>query len=258
MTEEEKKRYARQLSLAGVGEGGQEKLGLASVLVIGAGGLGSPALLYLAASGVGTLGIMDGDVIEVSNMQRQVIHSTRAIGTKKAESAAKRIREINPHVRVCVHGEHATVENISDIIKNYDFVLDCVDNFSAKFLINDACVLAKKPFCHGGIREFYGQVMTYVPGPWPCYRCLFEEPPGEETFGVIASLPGIIGSIQALEAQKYILGMEVLTGKMLTFDGISMRTRTVTLGGMAAHCRVCGDNADIHELLAANYRGKRI
>lgn len=259
-TDEQRERYSRQMMLEEIGEEGQEKLAQARVLVIGAGGLGSPALMYLAASGVGTLGIADGDAIDISNMQRQVIHSTRSVGMAKAESAARRIKEINPHVNTIVYGEHVTAGTIQRIIKDYDFVLDCVDNFPARFMINDACVLEKIPFCHGGICGFAGQVMTYVPGQGPCYRCLFEEIPEKEVQesgsqgGVIASLPGIIGSLQALEAQKYILGAgELLTGKMLTFDGLSMQARTVKLGGPSAYCRVCGKDADIREIRPEQY-----
>lgn len=259
-TDEQRERYSRQMILEQVGEGGQDKLAQSRVLVVGAGGLGSPALMYLASSGVGTLGIADGDRIDVSNMQRQVIHSTLSVGTSKAESAAKRLQEINPYVNTIVYREHVTADTIQSIIRDYDFVLDCVDNFPARFMINDACVLAKIPFCHGGICGFAGQVMTYVPGQGPCYRCLFEEIPEKDVQesasqgGVISSLPGIIGSIQALEAQKYILGAgDLLTGRMLTFDGLSMRVRTVDLGGHSDYCRVCGENADIKEIRTELY-----
>lgn len=255
LTDEQRERYSRQMKLEEVGEDGQRKLAESRVLVVGAGGLGSPVLMYLASSGVGTLGIVDGDLIDVSNMQRQVIHSTRSVGSAKAESAAKRVQEINPYVKTIVYREYIAADNAWNMIQDYDFVLDCVDNFTARFILNDACVLAKKPFCHGGICGFSGQVMTYVPGQGPCYRCLFEEIPEKEVQesssqgGVISSLPGIIGSIQALEAQKFILGAgELLTGRMLTFDGLSMRVRTVSLGGPSAHCRVCGENADIKEI----------
>ena len=159
-----------------------------------------------------------------------------------------------------MHAERVTPENIMALIEPYDFIIDAVDNFSAKFLINDACVLAKKPFCHAGIRQFYGQVLTYVPGEGPCYRCIFEEIPKDGTVdncssaGVIGSIPGIIGSIQALEAQKYITGAgELLTGKMLTFDGLTMRFRTVNFGSPSKGCRVCGEHADIHELRPEEY-----
>lgn len=247
LTEQQLERYARHLILKGVGASGQKKLLEAKVLVIGAGGLGSPAIIYLAASGVGTIGIADGDDLELSNMQRQIIHRNEAIGTSKAESAARRVKEINPDVKVNVYPQRVNSENIGKLIESYDFIIDGVDNFATKFLINDACVLAKKPFCHAGIREFYGQVLTYVPGEGPCYRCIFEEVPEEgdidscSTAGVIGSIPGIIGSIQALEAQKYLTGTgELLTGRILTFDGLTMKFRTVEVKEGSPTCRVCG------------------
>ena len=260
-TEEQLERYSRHLILKGVGVAGQKKLLEGKVLVIGAGGLGSPAILYLAASGVGTIGIVDGDKVDLSNLQRQVIHANEAVGMSKAESAAKRVKEINPDVQVNLYPEYVTVENIGKLIEPYDFIIDGVDNFAAKFLINDACVLAKKPFCHAGIREFYGQVLTYVPGEGPCYRCVFEEVPEDgavdtcSTAGVIGSIPGIIGSIQALEAQKYLTGAgELLTGKILTFDGLTMKFRTVDIPQPSQTCRVCGEKADIHELKKEEYK----
>ena len=163
-TEEQMQRYSRHLILKGVGVKGQKKLLESKVLVIGAGGLGSPAILYLAASGVGTIGIVDGDCVDLTNLQRQIIHDMDSLGVEKAESAGERIRKLNPDVKLHLHAERVTPENIMALIEPYDFIIDAVDNFSAKFLINDACVLAKKPFCHAGIRQFYGQVLTYVPG----------------------------------------------------------------------------------------------
>ena len=260
-TEDQLERYSRHLILKGVGVAGQKKLLEGKVLVIGAGGLGSPAILYLAASGVGTIGIVDGDKVDLSNLQRQVIHANDAVGMSKAESAAKRVKEINPDVQVKLHTEYVTADNIEKLIEPYDFIIDGVDNFATKFLINDACVLAKKPFCHAGIREFYGQVLTYVPGEGPCYRCVFEEVPEDgavdtcSTAGVIGSIPGIIGSIQALEAQKYLTGAgELLTGKILTFDGLTMKFRTVDIPQPSQTCRVCGEKADIHELKREEYK----
>lgn len=260
MTEEQLERYSRHLILKGIGVAGQKKLLESKVLVIGAGGLGSPAIMYLAASGVGTIGIADGDEVDLSNMQRQIIHRNEAIGTSKALSAARRVKEINPDVQVNVYEERVNSENIGKIIESYDFIIDGVDNFATKFLINDACVLAKKPFCHAGIREFYGQVLTYVPGEGPCYRCIFEEIPkaGDVDYcsalGVLGSIPGIVGSIQALEAQKYLTGKgELLTGKMLRIDGLTMQFRRISIPNHSETCRVCGKHANIHELKKEEY-----
>ena len=262
-SEEELERYSRHIILKGVGLAGQKKLAAGKVLVVGAGGLGAPVLMYLAASGVGTLGIMDDDVVDLSNLQRQIIHTTDRIGKSKAESAAEQIHQMNPHVNIQLYREQAEVDNLAEIVCQYDFVIDAVDNFSSKFLINDACVLAGKPFSHGGIREFHGQLLTYVPGEGPCYRCIFEEVPEDgivdscSQAGVLGTLPGIVGSLQALEAQKYLLGVgELLTGQMLTFEGLTMEFRKISFPKSSPHCRVCGGNADITELRKENYKTK--
>ncbi len=257
---EQAQRYSRHIILKGIGVEGQKKLLSSKVLVIGAGGLGAPALMYLAASGVGQLGVADYDKVELSNLQRQIIHKTENVGMSKTASAVNTIREINPDVKAVAYETKITAENIGEIIKDYDFIIDGTDNFSAKFLINDACVLYKKPFCHGGVRGFSGQLMTYVPNQGPCYRCIFEDIPAGEDFescsqaGIIGTLPGIIGVLQALEAQKYITGTgELLTGRMLIFDGLSMSFREVRLPAENKSCRVCGENADINELRSGNY-----
>ena len=261
LTKEQKERYSRHLLLQGVGVGGQKKLMESKVLVIGAGGLGSPAILYLAASGVGTIGIVDGDTVDLSNLQRQVIHSSRGLGRMKAESAGERVRELNPDVQVTVYPERVDADNILEIMEPYDFVIDGVDNFATKFLINDACVLAKKPFCHAGVGQFYGQVLTYVPGAGPCLRCILGEVPEDggwdnsSTNGIIGSIPGILGSIQALEAQKYLTGAgNLLTGQILNFDGLVMQFRTVEVPERTKDCRVCGEKADIKELKMEEYK----
>lgn len=260
LTDEERERYSRQIMLPEVGEDGQERLKAARVLVVGAGGLGSPVLMYLAAAGVGTLGIADFDSVDLSNLQRQVIHDTERIGVSKAESAKETIERLNPETRIILHKEKMTAATIGDIIKDYDFIVDCVDNFAAKFLINDACVIYKKPFCHAGVREFIGQLMTYVPSECACYRCLFEEMPPEgeypesSTLGIFGSMPGIFGSMQALEAQKYIIGAKGLfTGRMLLFDGLKPQMRIINVPKNPA-CRVCGNEADITELDDRNYQ----
>lgn len=249
---EELERYKRHLILEGVGKGGQEKLKAARVLVIGVGGLGSPVAMYLAAAGVGTIGLADGDVVEASNLQRQVLYNTSEVGMLKAERAAEHLRALNPEISVRVFTDRVDTENIRKIIRNYDFVVDGVDNFPTKFLINDACVLEKKPFCHAGVVQFHGQVLTYVPEQGPCYRCIFEEIPPAGTvgncseFGVMGAMVGVIGAIQATEAVKYILGTgELLTGKLLTVDGLAMNFRKVDFSRGRKDCPVCGEHPSI-------------
>lgn len=191
-TNEQLERYSRHIILKEVGAKGQKKLLNAKVLIIGAGGLGSPVALYLAAAGVGTIGIADADDVDLSNLQRQVIHTTKDVGTPKVESAKKTMEEINPDVKVITYHTFVTSENILDLIKDYDFVIDGTDNFPAKFLINDACVMAKKPFSHAGIIRFQGQLMTYVPGKGPCYRCVFRNPPPKDAVPTCKQA-GVIG-----------------------------------------------------------------
>jgi molybdopterin/thiamine biosynthesis adenylyltransferase len=238
-------RYARHFDLAGVGFKGQLKLREAKVLVVGAGGLGSPALLYLAAAGVGTIGVADGDTVSLSNLQRQVVHDTPSVGTLKTASAAERIRAINPDVKVVEHSVYLDASNIAEVMAPYDFILEGCDNFATKFLVNDACVLLKKPYSHAGMLRFEGQTFTYVPGH-RCYRCLFRAPPPAGSVpncadaGILGMLPGTLGSIQATEAVKYILGLgELLTDRLLIFDALSMRFRELR-GGRDAGCPVCG------------------
>lgn len=245
LSREEVDRYSRQMILPQVGEKGQKKLKQAKVFVAGAGGLGSPALMYLAAAGVGTIGIADGDKVEITNLQRQCIHDTASVGETKIQSAKSKLERLNPNVDIRIYNEFLTPENIESIIDDYDFVIDGVDNFESKFLINDACVIHKKPFCHAGILQFQGQVMTWLPGKGACYRCVFEDVPKAyvpncSEAGIIGAVAGIIGSIQALEAIKYILGTgELLTGRMFIFDGLSMNTRIVKFEKQSEHCKVC-------------------
>lgn len=235
-TNEQLERYSRHIILKEVGVKGQKKLLNGKVLIIGAGGLGAPAALYLAAAGVGTIGIADADVVDLSNLQRQVIHTTSDIGKPKVESAKETMRDINPDVNVITYHDFIAADNILDIIQDYDFILDGTDNFPAKFLINDACVMAQKPFCHAGIIRFQGQLMTYVPGEGPCYRCVFHEPPPKDAVptckqaGVIGAMAGVIGWLQAMEAIKYLTGAgELLTGYLLTYDALKMQFRKVKL-----------------------------
>lgn len=249
---EERERYDRQMLLPQVGTEGQKKLKKAKVLLVGAGGLGAPAALYLAGAGVGELGIMDADTVTISNLHRQIIHAADRVGMKKAESAEIAIAQLNGLVRVTTYPYFLTAENAEEILDGYDFVIDAADNFETKFLINDVCVLRKKPFCHAGVLQFQGQVMTYVPGAFPCFRCIFEEIPKAGAVpncsraGIIGAMAGLIGSIQALEAIKYILGAgELLTGKMMVIDGLTMKIRIVPFEKKNEACRVCGAKRQI-------------
>ena len=255
MTDEQIERYSRHIILKEVGAKGQKKLLKGKVLIIGAGGLGAPAAMYLAAAGVGTIGIVDADEVDLSNLQRQVIHTTNDVGKAKVKSAAETMEAINPDVTVKTYRTFVDSSNIMDLIKDYDFIIDGTDNFPAKFLINDACVMAEKPFSHAGIIRFKGQLMTYVPGEGPCYRCVFKNPPPKDAVptckqaGVIGAMGGVIGSLQAMEAIKYIIGKgDLLTGKLLTYDALKMEFHTIKLP-KDDHCAVCGDEPTITELI---------
>lgn len=252
MTNEQIERYSRHLILKEVGVKGQKKLLSSKVLIIGAGGLGAPAAMYLAAAGVGTIGIADSDVVDLSNLQRQIIHSTPDVGKSKVDSARETIQRLNPDVEVKTYQTFVSASNIMELIRDYDFILDGTDNFPAKFLINDACVLAGKPFCHAGIIQFRGQLMTYVPGRGPCYRCIFEAPPPKGAIptckeaGVIGAMAGVIGTLQAMEAVKYLIGVgDLLTRYLLTFDALKMEFRKVKLPDHVPDCAVCGDHPTI-------------
>ena len=246
--DEELERYSRHIILEDVGIEGQEKIMSAKVLIIGAGGLGSPIALYLAAAGVGEIGIVDGDVVDRSNLQRQVIHTTNDIGVPKAESAKAKMEAINPHVKVHVHKVMVDKDNILEIIAPYDFVIDGTDNFAAKFLINDACILANKPYSHGGILRFAGQTMTIKPRESACYACVFDRPPPAglvptcSTAGILGAVAGMLGTIQATEALKFIVGAgEPLYNKLLSFDAKTMNFRNLSFK-KNPKCRVCGEN----------------
>ena len=247
-TDEQMDRYLRQIILKEVGALGQEKLLRAKVLIIGAGGLGSPAAMYLAAAGVGNICIADADKVDLTNLQRQIIHSTEDLGMQKVQSAKETINRLNPDVKVDVFPEYVTEKNVRNLVKKYDFIVECTDNFDTKFLINDACVRERKPFSHGGITGFKGQLMTYVPDKGPCYRCVFGEPPQmcESALGcqvgILGAVSGVIGCLQAAETLKYILEIgELLTGKLLTYDALTMNFRTVMLPKETSHCSVCGE-----------------
>jgi len=250
-TNEQMNRYSRHIILSEVGVKGQKKLMDAKVLIVGAGGLGAPAALYLAAAGVGVIGIADADEVDLSNLQRQVIHTTPDVGKAKVLSAKETMLAVNPDITVNTHRLFVNADNIMELIADYDFVIDGTDNFPAKFLINDACVLSKKPFSHAGIIRFKGQLMTYVPGEGPCYRCVFREPPPPDAVptcrqaGVIGAIGGIIGSLQAMETVKFIIGKgDLLTGFLLTYDALKMDFRKIRLPNVK-NCAVCGDNPSI-------------
>ena len=252
---EQLERYARNIALKEIGVRGQEKLAAASVLIIGAGGLGSPAAMYLAAAGVGRLGIADADVVDRSNLQRQILHTTYDLGKPKVLSARETLHAINPDVEVVAYQTRVGSRNILELISGYDFVLDATDNFAAKYLINDACVMAGKPFTYAGILRFNGQLMTVIPRESPCLRCVFPTPPPNGTFpsgretGVIGAMAGIRGSIQAMEAVKYITGAgELLTGKLLIVDALTMEFLTASLSGRNTDCPVCSAHPSITEL----------
>jgi molybdopterin/thiamine biosynthesis adenylyltransferase len=254
LTEEQIQRYSRHIILKEVGGKGQQKLLDGKVLIIGAGGLGAPVALYLAAAGVGTIGIADADAVDITNLQRQVIHFTRDVGKPKVLSAAEKMRAINPDVTVNTYQEWVNAANIAQLIADYDFIIDGTDNFAAKFLINDACVLGGKPYSHGGILQFVGQTITILPGQSACYRCVFPTPPPKDAIptcsqaGVIGVLPGVIGSIQATEAIKFLLGKgELLAGRILMYDALGMEFRTVAVK-RNSKCPICGEAPTITEL----------
>jgi sulfur-carrier protein adenylyltransferase/sulfurtransferase len=246
LSRDEVLRYSRHLILPDVGLEGQQKLKAARVLLVGAGGLGSPAALYLAAAGVGTLGLVDFDVVDVTNLQRQILHGTRDVGRSKLASATARIADINPHVRVERFDTRLTSSNALDIIREFDLVVDGTDNFPTRYLVNDACVLAGRPNVYGSIFRFEGQASVFATSDGPCYRCLFREPPPPGLVpscaegGVLGVLPGLVGTIQATEAIKLILGIgDTLVGRLLLVDALRMQFRTVSLRRDPA-CPACG------------------
>ncbi|KAA0257164.1 HesA/MoeB/ThiF family protein [Deferribacter autotrophicus] len=253
-SEKDIERYSRHIILQEIGVEGQMKICNAKVLIIGAGGLGSPVALYLAAAGVGTIGIADMDNVDLSNLQRQVIHFTDDIGKPKVQSAAEKIKKLNPNVKVETYNEKITSENILDLVSKYDFVVDGTDNFASKFLINDACVFAKKPFSHGGILRFIGQSMTIIPGETACYRCVFKSPPPPGSVptcasaGILGAIAGMLGTIQAAEVLKYITGVGyLLTNRILYFDAKLMEFRNIEVK-KNDKCPICGTNPVIREL----------
>ncbi len=250
-TDEQRLRYSRQLVLNAVGEDGQEKLAGAKILVIGTGGLGSPGILYLAAAGIGTIGIADGDTVDLSNLQRQILHSTPDVSRPKVDSAGDKITRLNPDVRINKHPLMITADNVMQVIDGYDFIVEATDSFGAKFLINDACVLSGKPFSHAGVLQLGGQTLTILPGRSACLRCVFDSPPPPESVpdaaraGVLGAVAGTLGTLQATEAIKFITGSgQLLHDRILTYDGYHMRFKTLPVQ-RSRQCRVCGDTPTI-------------
>ncbi len=248
-------RYSRHLTLPDVGLEGQLRLRSSSVLLVGAGGLGSPLGIYLAAAGVGRIGLVDFDIVDLSNLQRQVLYEESDVGRPKLDPARERLEAINPHVKIECHPRRLTADNAMEILDGYDVVVDGTDNFSTRYLVNDACVLLRKPNVYGSIFRFEGQVSVFWAGKGPCYRCLYPEPPPPGSVptcaegGVLGVLPGTIGTLQATEAIKLILGKgELLLGRLLLFDALEMRFRELTLR-RDRHCPVCGDEPTIRKLV---------
>jgi len=259
MNREQSRRYSRHLLLDGFGLEGQQRLLDARVLIVGMGGLGSPIALYLAAAGVGTLGLVDGDTVSLTNLQRQIIHGTPDVGRSKVDSAAESIIRVNPEVKVEKHELFLNEDNALDIIRDYDFVVEGSDNFSAKYLVNDACVMLGKPFCIGGINRYAGQVMTHRPGT-ACYRCLFPEPPAREDVetcvmvGVLGTIAGMLGTVQATEVVKCIVGVgEPLYNQLLTFDALSMQWNKLSFQHNE-DCPLCGTHPTITKLKEYAYK----
>jgi molybdopterin/thiamine biosynthesis adenylyltransferase len=254
-SEEEIRRYSRHIVLPEVGGTGQKRINRASVLVVGAGGLGSPVAYYLAAAGVGKIGIVDNDVVDLSNLQRQILHTTLDVGRKKVESAREALRALNPHVTIVPHDVRLDSTNIRDILKEYDLVAEGSDNFPTKFLVNDACVMTGTPLSMAGIFRFSGQILTVIPGVGPCYRCLIPQPPPPgaipscQEAGVLGAMAGAVGVMQATEILKIILDKgEVLSGRLLLFEALQMRFEPIEVK-RNPECPVCSATPSITELI---------
>ena len=255
LTDEQIERYSRQIILPNLGGKGQEKLFKAKVLIIGAGGLGSPCSFYLAAAGIGRIGLVDSDKVELNNLQRQIVHTTADIGIPKVESGKRRLNTLNPEVEVITYPLRLDSTNILDIIKDYDVVVDGSDNFPTRYLVNDACVLSKKPLAHAGIFRYDGQIMTISPGVGPCYRCLFSEPPPPgavpscQEAGILGAVAGVLGVLQANEVLKLVLGIgEPLIGRLLIFNALDSTFRVVKVP-RDKDCPVCSQHPKITKLI---------
>lgn len=229
LSDEQRHRYARQLALPEIGAVGQKKLLASRVLIVGLGGLGSPAAFYLAAAGVGTLGLMDADLVEASNLQRQILHATPDLGRAKIESAAEKLSRLNPDVHLLLHARRLTRETTAGLLSEYDFVIDATDNFVSKFLIPEICHAAGRAYSHAGIQGYVGQTLTVLPGRTACHRCVFEGPPPPDPApprGPLGVVPGVLGTIQATEAIKYLLGIgQLLTNRLLVYDALALSFR---------------------------------
>jgi adenylyltransferase/sulfurtransferase len=254
-TDEQIERYSRHIILPEVGGSGQQKMLEARVLLLGAGGLGSPAAYYLAAAGIGNLGIVDFDRVDLSNLQRQIIHSTERIGMLKTESAKKTIQALNPDVNVTLYNEKMDSSNIMNLIEGYDYIVDGSDNFPTRYLVNDACVMKNKTLIHGSIYRFEGQVTVFKPGDGPCYRCLYPEPPPPgmvpncQEGGVLGVLAGVIGNLQVVEVLKLVLGIgKPLVGKLLIYDALNTEFRNLRLR-KDTNCPICSEKPTIKELV---------
>ena len=252
-TPQQLERYSRHILLQDVGVEGQEKLMTAKILIVGVGGLGSPVALYLAAAGIGTIGIVDDDTVELSNLQRQIAHCTSDIDRMKVDSAAEKLSALNPNVTIRSYRERFVAVTASRLLKEYDFVIDATDNLPSKFLIADACHFARKPYSHAGILRFFGQTITVLPGETCCYRCIFNSVPSKADpescapEGPLGVLPGVIGSIQATEAIKYFLGCgNLLTDRLLTYDALAMNFRVIA-ARKNENCPLCGTAPTIHK-----------
>lgn len=259
LTQSERSRYARQLILPEIGEAGQTALKNAAVLVVGAGGLGSPVAIYLAAAGVGKIGLIDFDVVDITNLHRQILFGTKNVGERKVDAASDRLRDLNPSTEVVTYDAALTSENALDIIRGYDIVVDGTDNFPTRYLVNDACVLLRKANVYGSIFRFDGQVSVFDARRGPCYRCLYPEPPPPHLIpscaegGVLGVLPGVIGTLQAIETIKIITGSgEPLLGRLLLFDALHTSFRQLRLR-KDPNCAVCGEHATIDHLI--DYEG---
>lgn len=256
LNENQVSRYSKQIILNDIGIEGQQKLLDSKVLVVGSGGLGSPVLYYLAASGVGTIGIADFDRVGLSNLQRQILHFTEDIGKKKVDSAEEKLNKLNPDVKIIKYTFKLDDQNIEDIIGEYDVVIDCTDNFTARYLISDCCYFLKKPLVEGAVVGFMGTLTTIIPDVSPCYRCLNPIPPQDGTVpscadeGILGAIAGVIGTMQALEAIKILLGVgEILSGRLLFLDGHSMKIDEINLN-RNEDCELCGTNPTLKDLVS--------